>query len=361
MKTDYPWQINSVIHKTKAGTKTLGIDALLFSPKEEDEVRVPAAPLEMHEGYSRFKGTLIVKTTDKKVLTFNIPAKSVPYIHKKTQMLIEQNMVTNSVAQKMKSMIQTMMKKAVGTVTGYTKSLLQAVADGLHRSIKGVEEIDLNYVSAVNESSSEETIDISTSKAYTTVIKTGKLKNKIPANLLMEDPKNLAALETQKKWLEDNVKKYPANQTQIDGINEAIALFNAGKLTHTVSEEDAPETSKTYIVYESACKNVKPIDEEGRHTIYQVSIKYIPDNNLPFMVEVMNCMAPVDKTKGNEIVMSAAVKKQVQDIRLSEEEWYTMIDTMKSTKIMYENLTYPEQLALAAKISKENYESSKLS
>ena len=90
MKTSYPWQIDSVIHKSKTATKTLGMDAMLFAPKEEDEVRTPAAPLEMHEGYSVFKGTLISKTgegTD--FLKFNIPAKAVPFIHKKTCIAIE--------------------------------------------------------------------------------------------------------------------------------------------------------------------------------------------------------------------------------------------------------------------------------
>ena len=38
-----------------------------------------------------------------------------------------------------------------------------------------------------------------------------------------------------------------------------------------------------------------------------------------------------------------------------------MIDTMKATKIMFENKTYSEQLKLAEKISRENYEAAKKS
>ena len=61
MRTSYPWQIDSIIHKSKDTVKTFGMEAKLFSPKEENELRTPAAPLEMHEGYSVFKGTLIEK------------------------------------------------------------------------------------------------------------------------------------------------------------------------------------------------------------------------------------------------------------------------------------------------------------
>lgn len=362
MKTEYPWQVNSVIHKTKAGTKTLGMDAMLFSPKEEDAVRTPAAPLEMHEGYSRFKGTLIVKMAgkDKKVLTFNIPAKSIPYIHKKTQMLIEQNMISGITVDQTKKCMESVIKKAYGRTTEYIRSLVQKALGGLKIAIPELPEIELDLPGSI-EGSGKET-DISTSKAYTTVIKSGKLKDKIPAMVLLEDPKNLTLLENQKKWLEDNLAKYPGNQEQIDGIKEAIELYKAGKLS-AVSEEEAKSTSatKTYVVYETACKNIQPIDKDGRWTIYQISIKYTPENNLPFTIEVMNCMAPVDKSKGNEIVMSKAVNKQTQDIRMSEEEWFTMIDSMKSVKIMFESLTYPDQLQLAAKISKENYEASRIS
>lgn len=362
MKTEYPWQVNSVIHKTKAGTKTLGIDAMLFSPKEEDEVRTPAAPLEMHEGYSRFKGTLIVKMTgkDKKVLTFNIPAKSVPYIHKKTQMLIEQNMISGTTVDQTKKCIESTIRKTYDGTVDYIRNSIQKVLGGLKVAFPGLPEIELEHPGSMEGSGKEE--DLSSSKAYTTVIKSGKLKDKIPALLLLEDSKNLTLLENQKKWLEDNLAKYPGNQEQIDGIKEAIELYKAGKLSPVLKEEakSVPGT-RTYVVYETACKNIQPVDKEGRWTIYQISIKYTPENNLPFTIEVMNCMAPVDKSKGNEIVMSKAVNKQTQDIRMSEEEWFTMIDSMKAIKIMFESLTYPDQLQLADKISKENYEASKVS
>lgn len=298
MRTSYPWQVNSVIHKTKTGTKTLGIDAKLFSPQKEGELRTPSAPLEMHEGYSLFKGTLIVKDNEKKkeVLTFNLPAKVIPYIHKKTELLIEQNLF---------SMGSSAPKR----------------------------------------------------KAYSVPIRSGKLKDKTPAQVLLENPRQLTELMNQKKWLESNLSKYPGNKEQIDAIAEAIKLYEEGALE--AAGEDAGAGAGVYTVYETAPKNIQPRDEEGRWTIYQCSIKYIPKNNLPFVIQVMNCMAPVDTKSGNEIVLTKAINKHEQKMQLSEEEWFTMIDNMKAMKIMFENLTYPKQLDLAKELSLESYHASK--
>lgn len=307
MKTNYPWQIDSIIHKTKASTKTFGMDALLFTPKEEDDFRTPAAPLEMHEGYSVFKGTLIEKKdsgTD--FLKFNIPAKAVPFIHKKTCIAIEQAAA----------------KKAAPVQSQNTEA------------------------------------GSGTSSAYTVTIKTGKLAGKTPAQALLEGKDEF--LKNQKLFLEKNLDKYPANKEQIDAINDAFQLRDSGKLSAdtTAAAGTGAAACAVTVIYECAPKNVKPLDEEGRYTIYQVTVTHNPAMNLPFTVSVMNCFAPVDKSKGNEIVLSKAVNKKTLEIKLSEEEWFTMIDKMKATKIMFENHNYPEQLKLARKISKENYEAS---
>ena len=137
-----------------------------------------------------------------------------------------------------------------------------------------------------------------------------------------------------------------------------MELNEKGSLEKTKEVAATVASGGVTVIYECAPKNVKPLDEEGRYTVYQVTVTHNPAMNLPFTVSVMNCFAPVDKTKGNEIVLSKSVKKKTQDIKLSEEEWFTMIDKMKAPKIMFDNYSYPEQLKLAAKISKENYEAS---
>lgn len=97
------------------------------------------------------------------------------------------------------------------------------------------------------------------------------------------------------------------------------------------------------------------MDAEGRYTIYDVSVSYDGSRGLPFTVTVNNCYAPVDRSKGgNEIVMSKAVDKKYISMSLSEDEWYTMINTMLQQKTLFETLTYPEQLKIAQKINEEN-------
>ena len=74
---------------------------------------------------------------------------------------------------------------------------------------------------------------------------------------------------------------------------------------------------------------------------------------------MMNCFCPVDKSKGNVILLKEAVNKEVESIRLTEEEWYMMIDSMKAQKIMFEDYTYKKQFELSQKIIKETFDESK--
>ena len=305
MKTKYPFQIDSIVHKSKAIIRTFGMEARLFSPQEENEEREPAAPLEMHEGYSVFKGTLITKEgTDRKFVTFNIPAKDVSYIHKKTSMVM---------------------------------------AEALKNKLK-------------LENKVTKSEDIPSSAAYTVKITSGTLKGKTPAEILSESESNKEKLENQKKWLIDNVEKYPKNQIQIDAIDEALKLSADGKLIVSSSSSVTSEGELPIIeIYSCPPKNVKPLDGDGRYTIYDILVTYDGSKGMPFTVSINNCFAPVDRSKGtNEIVMSKAVSKKKISMALSEEEWFTMVDTMLSHKKMFENLTYPEQLKLAKKINDEN-------
>ncbi|WP_097006342.1 hypothetical protein [Lacrimispora amygdalina] len=305
MKTKYPFQIDSIVHKSKTIIRTFGMEARLFSPQEENEEREPAAPLEMHEGYSVFKGTLITKEgTDRKFVTFNIPAKDVSYIYKKTSMVM---------------------------------------AEALKNKLKSVNKVTKSE-------------DIPSSAAYTVKMTSGTLKGKTPAEILSESESNKEKLENQKKWLIDNVEKYPKNQIQIDAIDEALKLSAEGKLIVSSSSSVTNEGELPIIeIYSCPPKNVKPLDGDGRYTIYDILVTYDGSKGMPFTVSINNCFAPVDRSKGtNEIVMSKAVSKKKISMALSEEEWFTMVDTMLSHKKMFENLTYPEQLKLAKKINDEN-------
>lgn len=311
MKTKYPWQVDSIIHRSSTTKKTLGIDALLFSPKESDDDRTPTPPLQMHEGYSRFKGTLIVK--DKKAakfVSFNIPAEDIPYIHEMTKQL----------------MTVSLNKKMQGTVNA--------------------------------EKNTEGNNELSSHKAFTEKFIMGNLKGKTPGQILSENDSNVDVLKKQREFLVKNLKGHENNQKLIDAIDDAFALKEEGKL-EKLSESRTTTASSEITVYSCEPKNIKPLDAEGRYTVYQISVTYNPSMNLPYCVNVMNCFAPVETKDGNKIIMSKAVNKQEFNIRVSEQEWFKMIDRMLAQKNLFESMTYPEQIKLAAKISKDNYDEAK--
>lgn len=311
-KTEYPRQIFSTIHKTSKGTKTISVDNFLQSPSGESETRKPTPPLEMHEGFSLFKIHLINSEGGKsKILSVNLPAKEVPFIHKRTCLIMQDNLKGGN---------------------------LESLTGG---SVK-----------------KEETKSL----AYTYTFGSGTFSGKTPIQVLLESKDNESKLLSQKKWASDNLHKYEGksfyNQVrdQIPAIEEAIELLKSGKL----NAENAEIVNNNLItIYESPAKNCKPLDKEGRYTVYKLKIVYDKTKTLPIGIEMMNCFCPVDKSKGNVILLKEAVNKEVENIRLTEEEWYMMIDSMKAQKIMFEDYTYKKQFELSQKIIKETFDESK--
>lgn len=308
-KTEYPKQIYSTIHKSGNGTKTISVDNSLYSPTGENEERKPTPPLEMHEGFSRFVVHLIsAGNGSSKCLNANIPAKEIPFIHKKTCLIMQDNLKG-----------------------GNLESLLG------------------------KSNQKKETKPL----AYTYKFTIGNFNGKTPAQCLLESKDNEAKLINQKNWAVNNLEKYKGKplyqniQDQIKAIDEAINLFKSGKL----NESDVSDTTTDIItIYKCPPKNVKPIDKEGRYTVYTIEITYDKNKTLPIGIEIMNCFAPVNKSSGNVILLKDAVDKKTENMRLSEEEWYMMIDTMKAQKIMFEDYTYKKQFELSEKIAKENKE-----
>lgn len=323
MKTKYPLQIASVIHKNSKEIKTLGIDSHLTSPLEDNKTRKPTPPLEMHEGFSVYKGHLIIsKDTETNVLNFNIPAEDVPFIHTKTKIAISDTY---------KEKYETKM----------LATILKIMAGKTEKTDADIENQDL---------------------AFSTTIVSGKLKGKTPAQALMEDSGNVNILISQKDFLSKNLsnpKFKENNEKQIKAINVALKLNELGKLTGSdsfISTEIKPDDM---IIIEYPPKNFSTMDEDGFYDIYQVKITYSPSMGLPFCIDVMNCKAPIDKTKGNSIILSGAKDKIINNIRLTSDEWYKIIDKMKAHKIMFENYTYKKQIDISKKISLENYDESK--
>jgi hypothetical protein len=69
------------------------------------------------------------------------------------------------------------------------------------------------------------------SPAYTTRIFAGAMKDKTPAEILMEDPTKEGELLRHRDWLVAHLGTYPKNQGVIDAINDAVYLLADGLLS----------------------------------------------------------------------------------------------------------------------------------
>lgn len=282
---NYPKQVRSILRKSK----TLGVDAELFTPREE--VDRDNSPLEMHSGYSRFVFTLIDKVNAGGVVInkANIPASEITFIKEKTKLAMEQ-------------MISLKNKTEKGTNSG---------------------------------------------PAYNQKLFINSFKGKTAAEILSANPANQAELLRGRAWLESNLAKYPNNKKQMDAIDQAIQLLKAGKLDNTVTSVDPIE------IYSVDFKPFSEKDSEGRRRVYGISIYCDPSKNYPFYININNCFAPVGRMPNGTInvQMASAVKKTRSAIGMTELEWYSLIDRVSATLKNFEQMNFEKQFEIAKKHS----------
>lgn len=273
----YPKQIDSVIRKNKTGIKTLGFDAELFLPSEEENI----SPLEMHSGFSRIVLSLIDKKNDDNVIVpkANIPAKEIDYIKKKTEIVLE-----------------IMMQKKY---------------------------LPLNQV---KQATKKENCELNSSVAYEVKLVDRNFKGKTPAEVLIENPDNAKRLIDIRKWLTDNLKSYPKNQEQINAIDNALDLLDMGKLSLSTIKV-ANTTNDEIKIYSSGYKFRRKQNDKGHNEVYTLDVICDTAKDYPFAITIMNCFAPVvtDKSGLKNIQMTQATDIKKATILLNEAEWYKAI------------------------------------
>lgn len=249
----------------------------------ENELTVPeckdgSEPLTFHhETFSRFKFVLINK--DKKPATANISVKELPAIFRKIQNL----------------------------------SLRDMMAAQKHSEEPGK------------------------SLAYTTTIATGRLKGKTPAALLSEDAQtNKGLLISQRNWLKENLARYPKNGEQIQAIEEALSLYEEGKLNMEESGGGfQPET-----VYSS---NMRPLIRRKRgdkYFVYEIAIRWNGGAKKPVEIELRNYYAPVVRQENGLLhVMAKEKEDEIRNgISLTMEEWMWVEHMLETNLRTFENL-----------------------
>lgn len=274
------------IESVKRIDKTLGIDSNLCLPTKEEYANDRKMPLEMHSGFSRFTLSIL---ENKESVKANIPAEDIKYIYEKT---------------------------------------------GLVQS-----EI-MKYLLTEHE---EEKLSI----AYTQKLFDKKFSNRTPAEILTNNPEEKENLLKTRKFLESNLTKYKTNQSQINAIDDALKLFEAGKLKDVKCSR-----IKNIEIYNEPTKipNANKVDKDDLTFVYSISIIGMPDKNYPFAINIMNGKAPVIKDKKTGKItaeLSKLTDKKEMSFLLSEKEWSKIINRMCSTLKNFEMMNFKMQYELA--------------
>lgn len=283
----YPYQVFSIKRKDKV----LGADAKLFVPTEAEKTN----PLET-SGFSRFELTIVNKTpTGTQTATANIPATDIAYVKATTDIAMQQMLLNPTIA--------------MPTTTSTT----------------------------------------STSTAYTQKLFDKNFKGQTPAEVLLKDPSQETQLLNVKRWLEQNVAKYPANAAQITAITEAVNLLHSGKLTPADANTSA---SANIPIYKSEYKYKTKKNEKGYNLIYAIEVVCDPTRNYPFIISIMNCYAPVETnaTGQKNIKMNTAEDVVKLQMMVTKSEWYAMISKMNDTRTYFE-LTHFDDVFHTAEIA----------
>ena len=212
-------------------------------------------------------------------------------------------------------------------------------------------------------SQKEESAEEKLSCGYTTTISSGSMKGKTPCQILLEDSRKKEDLERQKKWLEGNLSNAQyraANQKQIDAINDALNLFDAGML---VEKKTNSQELKEFTVFKNPIKipNATKVDEAGFTKVYSFSITCNLNMNLPFEIHLMNGMAKPLKLENNKISAELSNMKCQKNLslRLSADAFQSFITWMYDRNNNFENAYFPTMHKMALDIDNANFEKKK--
>lgn len=189
-----------------------------------------------------------------------------------------------------------------------------------------------------------------------TFLKAGNFAGKTPGDILLtaDDPdKAVNELKRQMGFLKRKLSVYPANQLQMDAIEDAINSYELGILEdmkpRTMMEEnelcESSKTLNTYIIYQTPIKHQKKMNPSGiKNACYSIVITCTPAKQYPYHIDIMNCYAPLKKLKNGlmPVLMEQAEDKKNDSIDLTEAEWLYIISCLDENMQNAKKLWYQE-------------------
>lgn len=206
----------------------------------------------------------------------------------------------------------------------------------------------------MNSSNEKGAIHGGTSPAYTVRFVAGKNRGKTPAEVLAQ-PNGKDILNSEYRWLKENLGKYPGNQKIMDAIIDASKLDP--KEVSTRSKNASAPITLLSIGQRPLIRKKRP---DGMCFVYEVSIEMDFSRDYPVTVFVTNYYAPVIKTdKGLLNVQSSKMDKSSlirNSFAMTMEEWLNAVFMMKDAKEAYYFTNFRLALNLADEASKKQRE-----
>ena len=357
-------------------THTLGVEGWFYRAEgrvPEKEEKEPTAPLKMFQpNFSLFKfkilehGKGVIATANIKMdetpdIVLTTLAAKVADVFASLPVIKEGFAAIRWIQQKLASLERDMKKGFMGVLR------MQGGAPAQQARPQGQTQIDPAVLAAKE-------------KAGRLTINFGNLSGKTPYQVLMEgnvgDPavvaKNREALANQRKFMADQLGKFPKNQQVIDCIDAAFFLIDpaTGLLKPGAASAQAgtPQTAESapsggfgeITIYKSAPKGNKYKKDEktGLYLTTEAEIKWKLGKDYPVEVTLTNYLAPIKFFKDGRQVTEVGNKDKNSEkrhtFRLTAAQWLNCLYMMELNKFLFASIHAQEQITEADKLQSEN-------
>lgn len=170
--------------------------------------------------------------------------------------------------------------------------------------------------------------DSSNHPAYSYRFRMGNLKDKSPAEVLLEQGNaGLEALQNQRNFLEKNAAKYKSNRDGMAAIDDAFNLYNAGLLSN---EEASANTTQVYtLLKEEKCMGQYKVRNDGRCLYKTVKITWTLGADAPVHVELYNVYTGFSVDPKTKLPIPNGNKDRNSELRgnlnLSVHDWMKLV------------------------------------
>lgn len=196
------------------------------------------------------------------------------------------------------------------------------------------------------------------SAGYTVRISSGQLKGKTPVEVMLaEGDRGADLLNKQYQWLKSNLGKYPKNKEQMDAILDAASLVKQGKLDSSLVASAGADAPVIRLYVSGPRPLLRKKTEDGMFPVYELEVIWKTGNDFPVEVSIKTYHAPV-KIQGQEeagaqqdasqmkfgqvkVQISKARDMEQNRIRLSVDDWLSVLDTMESRMRLFESMEGP--------------------